>query len=482
MNYPETMNALINGEWLKEYEIKEPYQLVDIEVSSSGSLLRVSGYEVDDWGEYEDSICIVAKQYDEDTWHESYNELINVTLDENGPYLVYMIDLNYEEIESSNVTRYDCKWRDDYVYINEGSIFAPEFAPVEGLDSVTTSTQLSMQIMANLLDCNPDGLNSGIDNVLAVFGDKFETAKSLAASMSNASVEVPADLFDALELEDVLGKSTLKVGKAELNLLIASMEILQGTFQWISSYDWYINIKDFEYTFVDDDLYFPMEEPLTLFRNVIDERTLTVRNAKAMTDSKESFIDAIDMVIDSYDYIIGDTSEYPQAAREQIEEYGEIIKEALEGVKTAIETEKVFYVPQEDPFETGTWNCSEESAMFGIDFGKFFTPGYFSDLIEKEEDGSMKLSLLIQWYNVDSDEYISKLFEISSDIDSLEELENFAKEKFEELGISEDNVDLEFIVINKLNYQKLSDMLPKNEFLIEENCYMHLFGKRLSVN
>ena len=103
-------------------------------------------------------------------------------------------------------------------------------------------------------------------------------------------------------------------------------------------------------------------------------------------DSKESFIDAIDMIVGSYDYLVGDTSEYPQAAIDAIKEYGDAIKaEALE-VKAAIQNDEVYELEYED---------NGNPVKIAIDFGKFFQPGYFSDLIKKDNNGGLQLYLNI---------------------------------------------------------------------------------------
>lgn len=321
----------------------------------------------------------------------------------------------------------------------------------EGLESVTTAEQLSMQIIINLIDCNPDGLNDLVDNIVDIFGDKFENAKALAASMSNASVALPEELFDALELEEVLGKSSLKVGKAELNVLVASMEILQGTFQWISSYDWSVNIAS-----IKDAL--PINEEsegldLDFFRNLINKKTLAVRNAKAMEASKESFIDAIDMVVASYDYLVGDTSEYPQAAIDAIKEYGDAIKAEALKVKTAIKNGEVYRIKESD-------------FRFSIDLGKFFQSGYFSNLIEKDDNGGLQLYLNIGGNYIDDNGYIFfneyvKLSSTTRAADLKQIASEWLETYMEENGITQDQLNYPSIcIVFKLNGSYLDKLLP----------------------
>lgn len=461
-NYPSKMNALLNGEWLKEYKVTENYDLVEVTEYEYGSYVRVSGYEVD----YSD--IYAHFQYYEGQWIDSLTHLSGVYLDEDGAYLVSMWDLQgiVSDAELDAATKYHYGYTDEYIEITTGSTFAPEFEPVEGLTSVTTTEQLSMQILLNLIDCNPDGLNDLVDNIVDIFGDKFENAKALAASMSNASVTLPEELFDALELEEVLGKSSLKVGKAELNILVASMEILQGTFQWISSYDWSANLAS-----IKDAL--PINEEreeldLDFFRNLINKKTLAVRNAKAMDASKESFIDAIDMVVASYDYLVGDTSEYPQAAIDAIKEYGDKIKPEALKVKTAIKNGEVYTIQESD-------------FRFSIDLGKFFQSGYFSNLIEKDDNGGLQLYLNIGGNYIYDNGYIffKKYVKLSSTTTAAD-LEQIASEwletYMEEKDITQDQLNYSICIAFKLNGSYLDKLLPglfPAEYV--DNQYIDLF-------
>lgn len=448
-NYPSKMNALINGEWLKEYKVTENYDLVEVTEYEYGSYVRVSGYEVD----YSD--IYAHFQYYEGQWIDSLTHLSGVYLDEDGAYLVSMWDLQgiVSDAELDAATKYHYDYTDEYIEITTGSTFAPEFELVEGLTSVTTTEQLSMQILLNLIDCNPDGLNDLIDNILAIFGEKFENAKALAASMSNASVALPEKLFDALELEEVLGKSSLKVGKAELNILVASMEILQGTFQWISSYDWSVNIASIK------EFIHPSEEAdyLDTIRNLVSVETLRSRSSKAMEASKESFIDAIDMVVASYDYLVGDTSEYPEAAIEEIKEYGDKIKAEALKVKTAIKDGEVYELEYED---------NGNPVKIAIDFGKFFQAGYFSGLIEKDDNGGLQLYLNIGGNYIDDNGYIFfneyvKLSSTTTVADLKQIASKWLETYMEENGITQDQLYYPSICIAfKLNGSYLDKLLP----------------------
>ena len=428
VGYPSKLNSLLNGDWLEEYSdlIKRRTILFVDETEGMGPFYKCSGVETD----WRTGVHVLG-QYspEEDCWYDADRcDIKDIQLDENGQYIIsewVLLDTGLvSEDQLQNATKYYVIVTGNTIEVEMGKEYLPKFdtVPIEGMETVNTILQLSEVVSYHLLNCNSEGLNNVIDNILAVFGDKFENAKSLAASMSNASVEIPAELFDALELEEILGKASLKVGKAELNVLVASMEILQGTFQWMASYDWTANFSS-----VIDYLYNSEEnseelDKLELIRSCFSSEMLKVRNENKMTESKESFIDAISMIIDSYDFLVGDTSEYPESAIEQIKEYGEVFKDGAEKLKKAIEDGAIFYVPEKDPYLTGYWDNTSRNAMFGIDFGKFFQAGYLSDIIEKDAEGNPKLYLHI----IPKYEYSPHYVDISScqtteDVTELEE-------------------------------------------------------------
>lgn len=398
-NYPATLNALINGEWLKEYKRSRKLNIYEIQEDSYANYVRVSGDECS--YDTEGSVnfyCILDSDGD---WIDSWDYadycngcqyITNVKLDENGKYLVYYNNLPYIiQKQVSDPKFYSYSWSGNYktILVDRGSR-APAFALPEWLkdsdrykDSLVKSTQtaysLQLLIYGNLIDCNPKGANELIDSILKVFGDKFENAKNLASSISDSSVTVPSKVITALCLEDVFGDSSVRIGKAELNVLISAMQILKGTFQWISSYDLSANVSSLKTLFneVNDD------DEFEKIRNLLTGKMFAVRDASAMASSKQTFLDAIDLLETSYNYLAGTSSEYPQAAKDELKKYGNILLAAEKDLKSCITNGTVFYIPSENPFDSGAWEVSADGALFGIDMGKFFEPGYFSNVIER---------------------------------------------------------------------------------------------------
>lgn len=482
-NYPSTLNALINGEWLKEYKrgvYEDVYTLSEVskdEIYYSSNCVRVSG---DRCGWNSDG-CHIAALLDEDNewiscWATDLNYVKNVKLDENGKYLVYKNSLPQDVREqiTDSTKKYRCSYdhRKRVLSDYDSSKF-PEFNVPEWLKnsdrykeslikSTQTSATTSLLLWGNLVDCNPNGANGLIDNILKIFDGKFENAKKLAASISEGNVIVPSKVISALGLEEVLGDSSVYVGKAELNVLISSMQILKGTFQWLSSYDLSANIASAK------DFFGENPDEGGFFRKLANTNSLKVRNAGAMETSKKTFIEAIEILENSYNYLVSSASSYPQAAKDEVARYGNVVLAAAEDLNKCLKNGGIFYIPNENPFETLRWNASSSGNSFGIDMGKLFTAGYFSDIFER--DGSdLKIDCVVDYYYYKSGWTEEKEgtfnLEITSDMKTLDVIEEAVENKMREL-VGDDYSWMEYDarIGLKINSKLLGDLLPGLDF------------------
>ena len=421
-NYPSKMNSLLSGDWMKEYPIVENHYIYNITKSESGQYVRVSGTRTDYISSSDDAY--IGYYFYEGDWIYCGYYLTDVILDENGDYLVYYINLPYY-IDYSTATRYNVNGT--YKMVQEGTAILPEFnVPSwfkdteyeEKFNSTYTAQSVMYLLMANALECNSNGLNDALDNILAVFGTKFANAKALAASLTDASVEIPSKVFDAFGLEELLdGQSSLKVGKAELNVLVASMEILKGTFQWLASYDWTLNLSYLKKSFID---YFDSEELFfDVIENTVTKNTLAVRNAQLMTASKNSFLSALSLVESSYNYLVGDTSQYPDVYVDSIKEYGDVYLQGVQSLKKAIQDGGIFFVPDYN-WDGKSWPKTASNTIMQIDMGKFFTAGYLSDIIERDASGKVQFYIEVRVGEGDYNKGIYKYTPVKS-FDTLEE-------------------------------------------------------------
>lgn len=481
-DYPSTLNALINGEWLKEYKrgfYEKVYTLSEVskdEIYYSSNCVRVSG---DRCGWNSDGCYIEALLDEDNEWISCYaadlHYVKNVRLDETGKYLVsvYSLPENVQAQITGSTKKYEYSYKHEKrVLLDSDSEKFPDFNVPEWLrnsgrynesliKSTQTSATASLLLLGNLVDCNPNGANGLIDNILKIFDEKFENAKRLADSISEGNVIVPSKVISALGLEEVLGDSSVYVGKAELNVLISSMQILKGTFQWLSSYDLSANIASAKDFFGEQ-----QPEEWGFFRKLANTNSLKVRNAGAMETSKKTFIEAIEILENSYNYLVSSASSYPQAAKDEVARYGNVVLAAAEDLNKCLKNGGIFYIPNENPFETLKWNASSSGNSFGIDMGKLFTAGYFSDIFER--DGSdLKIDCVVDYCYTKGLEEKEDTFnlEITSDMKTSDVIEEAVENKMREL-VGDDYSWMEYDarIGLKINSKLLGDLLPGLDF------------------
>lgn len=479
-NYPSTLNALINGEWLKEYKrgvYEDVYTVSEAPADETYYCVKVSGDRCD-WNS-DGEECWIEALLDEDNewiscWSADLNCVKNVRLDETGKYLVYVYNLpeNVRAQITDSTKKYKCSYdHEKRVLTDSDSTKFPDFNVPEWLrnsdrykesliKSTQTSATTSLLLLGNLVDCNPNGANGLIDNILKIFDGKFENAKKLADSISEGNVIVPSKVISALGLEEVLGDSSVYVGKAELNVLISSMQILKGTFQWLSSYDLSANIASAK------DFFGENPDELGFFRKLANTNSLKVRNAGAMETFKKTFIEAIEILENSYNYLVSSASSYPQAAKDEVARYGNVVLAAAEDLNKCLKNGGIFYIPNENPFETLRWNASSSGNSFGIDMGKLFTAGYFSDIFER--DGSdLKIDCVVDYCYAKGLEEKEGTFnlEITSDMKTSDVIEKAVENKIREL-VGDDYSWMEYDarIGLKINSKLLGALLPGLNF------------------
>lgn len=480
-NYPSTLNALINGEWLKEYKrgvYEDVYTVSEAPADETYYCVKVSGDRCD-WNSDGEECWIKALLDEDNEWISCYATDLhcvkNVRLDETGKYLVSVYSLPENvRVQIDSTKKYRCSYdHRKRVLSDSDSEKFPDFNVPKWLKnsdryneslikSTQTSATTSLLLLGNLVDCNPNGANGLIDNILKIFDGKFENAKKLAASISEGNVIVPSKVISALGLEEVLGDSSVYVGKAELNVLISSMQILKGTFQWLSSYDLSANIASAK------DFFGENPDEWGFFRKLANTNSLKVRNAGAMETSKKTFIEAIEILENSYNYLVSSASSYPQAAKDEVARYGNVVLAAAEDLNKCLKNGGIFYIPNENPFETLNWNASSSGNSFGIDMGKLFTAGYFSDIFER--DGSdLKIDCVVDYYYYKSGWTEEKEgtfnLEITSDMKTSDVIEEAVENKMREL-VGDDYSWMEYDarIGLKINSKLLSDLLPGLNF------------------
>lgn len=431
-NYPAEFNSLISGDWLEKYPSAKRVYLFDVyDAKYSDDYIRVDGELCESWED--NSVRISCYLDDEGDWvdiwdYEHEDKYIkNPVVSENGRYLVYK---HYVSKIPEGTKYYEYDYTDDYKkildYDNGSSLLAQFNVPAwledtemykdSFVGATATVTTQAYRFYASLVDCNPNGVNELIDNIVNVFNTKFNPVKEIANTISNNSVLIPAKVIETLNLEELLGDSNVKLGKAELNVVIASLQLFKGIFEWISSYDLSANITELKSLFNSNESF-----DHNFINDIIKVDTFKTRNESAMSLSKSTFADALDMLLASYDFIVSSENDYPQAAKDEIKRYGEVLKSACNQLKNSITNGTVFYIPKDNPFETSEWNATKDNCWFGIDMGKLFKAGYFSNIVERTSSGALKIMCDVEAWTGE-DDYDVATFEVTSDMtaESLE--------------------------------------------------------------
>lgn len=431
-NYPAEFNSLISGDWLEKYPSAKRVYLFDVyDAKYSNNYIRVDGELCESWED--NSVCISCYLDDEGDWvdiwdYEHEDKYIkNPVVSEDGRYLVYK---HYVSKIPEGTKYYEYDYTDDYKkildYDNGSSLLAQFNVPAwledtemykdSFVGATATVTTQAYRFYASLIDCNPNGANELIDNIVNVFNTKFNPVKEIANTISNNSVLIPAKVIETLNLEELLGDSNVKLGKAELNVVIASLQLFKGIFEWISSYDLSANITELKSLFNSNESF-----DHNFINDIIKVDTFKTRNESAMDLSKATFVDALDMLLASYDFIVSSENDYPQAAKDEIKRYGDVLKSACNQLKNSIANGTVFYIPKDNPFETSEWNATKDNCWFGIDMGNLFKAGYFSNIVERTSSGALKIICDVETWT-DEDDCDVATFEVTSDM-SAESLE-----------------------------------------------------------
>jgi hypothetical protein len=244
-------------------------------------------------------------------------------------------------------------------------------------DSLTTTSlktwsTFSMLTYVNLIDKNTSGLNTLLDELLSgVFGADFEAVYERAGTMTGY-VTLKKSTLDAFGISDIYEGGEVSVGKAELNVLFAALRFVKASLEWVAAYDWNTDVNFLRNgPLWDDWSKLGSNKPANLpLRN----NFLKDRNNGNMAKSKADFNRAIDDSTAAYNLWIGGSSNLPQGYKDTLNDY-KWVKDGLDKLKTAINGNGRFYVKESSG---ASYDNSAANALFGIDFGKFFTPGYLS--------------------------------------------------------------------------------------------------------
>jgi hypothetical protein len=423
-SYPSEMNALLSDTWMKEYNRTSSVWNYTSSVSETGTYVRANGRLL---SPNEQPASMNAIAYPAFVWAKGKNsELdwidgseysrlfmnggntqfrIEVTeLSNDGEFMVYGsydavpgTSEKYEMTDTDERVRViDESWSQNFPGLGLPSWFADTTMYENSLvNGVQTSETLTLLLIANALDGNINGLNDLIDGILTgVFGNSFEEVCARINKLNmNDRIVIPAELITNLGLETLLEEGfDAEIGRAEFQALTSALRLVKGTLQWLASYNLNTDLSFGKFDWADTAA---IEALLTNLQPGYDpfaNNFLSVRSSTNMAASKESFVKALTDIGASYDYLVSDANEsYPPAVKNDMKTYAAGFRDGVKTLITQINSNGTFYVHEEmfgGETPATTWDNTPDGAMFGVDLGKFFTPGTFSltKLIESENN------------------------------------------------------------------------------------------------
>jgi hypothetical protein len=292
--------------------------------------------------------------------------------------------------EQSNDWQYHYTLASREPIYNNDSIYAlPELSvpdwlkETEGYTDQLTSKGLesyaawNMTLFANLLDKNINGLNVLFDDILnSAFGETFEEAAQRIETLEYTdSIALEKAVVEKFGLDDLLEGKNVYIGRAELDLLTASLRLLKASLEWLASYDWTTDLSFLKTDWIGAEGTLNNLKTINISKLPFQNNFLKDRNNGMMAQSKNDYLSAINAAYNAYDHI-GEKGDFPPAAKDFLDDY-RWIKDGLSKLEAAVKGGTVFYIPEEEP-SGGVWPVTEANTLFGIDMGKFFSPGFFS--------------------------------------------------------------------------------------------------------
>ncbi|MDR2542085.1 MAG: hypothetical protein LBC80_01340 [Treponema sp.] len=329
-------------------------------------------------------------------WMETYNDLVRWYYDyELGSYVDWWPDDDlsfFDHFDLDPIAGY-YKWTGStYELVCEEPIYRDTLFPgmeipewiagteyykysLAGPELLQSSSTIPILLFANLIDKNTAGLNNLLDDLLdSVFGTAFEAAYTRAKTL-NDQVLLGEDALRAFGIDAFFEGEEIYISKAELNVLFAAIRLFKANLEWIAAYNWNTNLNFLKSSDLWNDLDSagvngPLPADLPLRNNFLKDRG---NGNKAK--SRANYIKAIDDLIESYDFWIGELSKLPSGYKNTLNDFA-WLKDGFSKLRNTINTNGTFYIT--DSPGGNEYDNSPEGAQFGINFDKFFNPGQFS--------------------------------------------------------------------------------------------------------
>ncbi len=246
-------------------------------------------------------------------------------------------------------------------------------------------------VAANILKGNVNGLDSAVDDLYeAIFDSKEYKSAVKKINDLDGDVLIPGALIDALGLTEFYGEDEeIKLGKSELKLIEALLNVYKGMFEYIQSIDLSIDLSflkskeifsSFETEGTEQKALNYLMSTISSYNAAIDPLAndfLSTRNEAKLAASKATFVSVIEDIIAAYTSITGEDSIYPSVVGETLAK-GSVFKDAATSLKNAISEGGVFYAPMEMSGIPATWPTKEGEGIISVDMSELFGKDLFA--------------------------------------------------------------------------------------------------------
>lgn len=270
----------------------------------------------------------------------------------------------------------------------------PAWVPPLGLQTDAVSIYPSI-LLFNILDRNPTGLNTVVDNLLTSFyGEAFESILNRIASLSDDKrIVISSELLAAFGVPTLPAGITVSIGKPEMLALSAQLKVQKAFFQYLASanldYPWNQAFQSFSgLTSLNNS---PTQEELESWMNTLpglfSSQVLRERSVPNRSASKATFLSALGDIrgaallmeaawADSTSYYrnLADTLKGEALSTTELSESSAALVNARKGIewfKTAIDTNGSVHIPisiDMPVFTTSNWVWPTESQANTMEF------------------------------------------------------------------------------------------------------------------
>jgi hypothetical protein len=237
------------------------------------------------------------------------------------------------------------------------------------IDGKESEYTWALLLLANFIDKNDQGLNRFIDDIInGALGAQFEELCTRIEKLSrNDSIRLSTSIIETFNEIAGFDLQKIRVGRAELEGVTILLRFLKASLEWSAAYNWDTDLSFLEGEWYDIDVY--AIDTLTPTQLPFKNDFLTDRHNDMMSKSKTDYQKVLKTIGTWYDYLVSSDNKRFTDIKEELNEYL-FVRYSLDLLVTAIKDGSVIWLP--------AGSLEGIDTVVGVDFGRYFTPGYLT--------------------------------------------------------------------------------------------------------